>query len=404
MPKKDLWRSAEDKMVEFKFINFYRALAAFWVLCAHCVIWGGGKDMWFPSPKIAVDLFMVISGFLMTVNAASRAAREPMEKKTSWWRFWIRRFFRIAPAYYLSLLLAVVFAGEFLGGYQVLKETYPDRWGSSDIYDPSRIQFTAENLLWHITFLFGVHPTWSFSTMLPDWSLSLEMQFYLVFPFIYLVAMRFGAARAALALSAFAILSTFVIRNGLGIRFFEPSLILFKLQYFLAGVLLHNAMAKKDDVGPKKIFLNPSICLALVLVFAELKFSRLRGFSLAYGMEAIAMPLLFSGMVYFAFVERATKSLSMPSRIVRRLTENPLMHFASETSYSVYLFHGFMIAIAGLTLFRFDPFLLLSPVARVGVMIVVVAVGSYAAGYLIFRFVETPGIDLGRKVGRKVLG
>ncbi len=37
-------------------------------------------------------------------------------------------------------------------------------------------------------------------------------------------------------------------------------------------------------------------------------------------------------------------------------------------------------------------------------MIVVVAVGSYAAGYLIFRFVETPGIDLGRKVGRKVLG
>ncbi len=71
-------------MVEFKFINFYRALAAFWVLCAHCVIWGGGKDMWCPSPKIAVDLFMVISGFLMTANAASRAAREPMEKKTSW--------------------------------------------------------------------------------------------------------------------------------------------------------------------------------------------------------------------------------------------------------------------------------------------------------------------------------
>ena len=46
---------------EFAFINLFRAIAAFWVLAAHCMIWGGWYGVPLPSAKIAVDLFMMIS-------------------------------------------------------------------------------------------------------------------------------------------------------------------------------------------------------------------------------------------------------------------------------------------------------------------------------------------------------
>ena len=47
-------------------------LRAFWVLTAHCMIWGDWYGIPIPSAKIAVDLFMMISGYLMTANAFAR--------------------------------------------------------------------------------------------------------------------------------------------------------------------------------------------------------------------------------------------------------------------------------------------------------------------------------------------
>ena len=104
---KNLHRSAtqllDDAMKELRTINLFRATAAYWVLIGHCRIWGGWQEFWVPDGKMAVDLFMVISGFLMAAHAIDRAPKEPLSGDSNWrsnWRrFWIRRFFRIAPAY-----------------------------------------------------------------------------------------------------------------------------------------------------------------------------------------------------------------------------------------------------------------------------------------------------------------
>src|SRR5437868_2882376 len=40
-----------------------RGMAALWVLVAHVGIWTGYA--WLPNPKLAVDIFIVCSGFLM---------------------------------------------------------------------------------------------------------------------------------------------------------------------------------------------------------------------------------------------------------------------------------------------------------------------------------------------------
>lgn len=176
----------------YSFINILRALAVLWVLLAHCFIWGSLVDSSIlPNAKIAVDLFMFISGFLMMAitKEASFELQGDFVKQSL--IFYIRRFFRIAPCYYLSLFLAVILSHYFLGGYAYLQSLNPLRWGHGGTYDPDLIEYGVKNVLWHVSFLFGLSPTKSFSTFLPDWSLSLEMQFYFVFPFVFALLSRF---------------------------------------------------------------------------------------------------------------------------------------------------------------------------------------------------------------------
>ena len=153
-------------MKQSPYLDMLRAVAAFWVLCAHCLIWSD-NGVFAPDPKLAVDVFMILSGVLM-----ARTARPGV------WRFYVRRFLRIAPAYYAALALAVLCAPWFLGGYQALYDAHP--LGAT--YNPARTTYTLPNLAIHASLLFGVLPRYSFATMLPDWSLSLEWQFYLACP------------------------------------------------------------------------------------------------------------------------------------------------------------------------------------------------------------------------------
>ncbi|MGZ0719079.1 acyltransferase family protein [Pseudomonas palleroniana] len=141
---------------EFEFINFFRAIAALWVLTAHCMMWGGWYGIALPSPKIAVNLFMLVSGFLMMANAVARKDTDPLNTGRSWARFWVRRYFRLAPAYYLSLAAAVCLSAYFLSGYSELQKLNPSLWAGSPAYDPMRVEFTPMNLFMHITFFFFV--------------------------------------------------------------------------------------------------------------------------------------------------------------------------------------------------------------------------------------------------------
>ena len=223
---------------EAQFINFFRAIAAFWVLSAHCMIWGGWYEIPLPPPKLAVDLFMMISGYLMAANAFTRNSFEPLSTRRNWLRFWFRRFFRLAPAYYVSLALAIVMSSYFLDGYQELQKLSPDRWPIDGPYDPRKIDYTIENIILHLSFLFGLHPTYSFSTFLPDWSLSLEMQFYFVFPAVLFVMNKFGFIKMGALIG----ISTMVVALGISkllhIHYIEPSFLFLKLQYFIAGILV----------------------------------------------------------------------------------------------------------------------------------------------------------------------
>lgn len=370
---------------EYEFINLFRAIAALWVLIAHCMIWGGWYGIPIPSAKIAVNLFMLISGFLMMGNAIARKNYEPMTSAKNWARFWSRRYFRVAPAYYLSLAIAVIFDSWFLFGYKELQVMSPALWvgGDGGVYDPMRIEFTASNIFLHVSFLFGLHPEYSFSTFLPDWSLSLEMQFYAIFPLLFILFKRFGVVRTSLVIG----IPVFIFGSWLSgrVHYFEPSLIVLRLNYFLAGMVLFCAVELDAGIFKKISLLACSITLVYIG-------SRVDA-------DSLVLPGILLLMLSIGWMERTGKT---PAWLMRAITSR-IVRFASNVSYGVYLFHGFFISASGLIISKTPLLIELPPPQRVVVMLVFVLPSTYLIASAVYRFVELPCIRFGKSVNRALL-
>lgn len=365
---------------EVPFLNGLRGVAAMWVMGAHCMIWGGWTLTAIPDPKIAVDLFMLISGYLMSMNARARATVEPMSQPLSWAMFYIRRYFRLAPAYYASLMLAILVAGPFFGGYRNLQALNPRFWGVGGSYDASTFHFTAINVVTHVSFVFGILPRYVDSSGLPDWSLSLEMQFYLVFPFLYLAMRRYGAIPVAIMASV----AAYIITGFSAGTFPEPSFLPLKLSVFLAGILIAELSWARGRFLPWLF-----ACAALVIPFMQVS---------NYGVQ---FPLLL-------FVTASMVALSAPalsaSAFVRRLKGlcgGSAAQFFSDVSYGIYLFHGFFIAGCGYVLFG-NTSATLSGDQRTLIIAAIVFPASIATGWLSHTFIERPSTDVGRSVVRAI--
>lgn len=368
------------------YLNGIRAFAAFWVVTGHCFIWGGSwLEMSVPAPKIAVDLFMVLSGLLMAYTVQARESTEPMSSPANWLRFYVRRYFRLAPAYYLCLFLVVALAPVYLGGYTHLRQLNPALWQGDWVYDPARTNYTAGNLLLHVSFLFGLFPTYSFSTFLPDWSLSLEMQFYVVFPFIYLAMKRFGTGKTAVVLALFSYAFMWIFNQAVAAGkanfFFEPSMLFFKLPIFLAGVLIYRAASTSTTSNWHRI----TYVLLALLMCANLG------------------DIYHGQVIYLVFLVALMAVMAVPYRPIARhlnvlemVCRSRIVTFMSDVSYSVYLFHGLFLAIVGSQIgmsAKNSGWPLVIGTLAIWAAVIVL---TYAFSFLVFRFVELPGIALGK--------
>jgi peptidoglycan/LPS O-acetylase OafA/YrhL len=353
---------------ESAFLNLFRGFAALWVAVAHCFIWGGVALPMIADPKKAVDLFMVISGFLMVYQSDRRKA-EPFSWKT-WRRFYLRRYFRIAPAYYVALAAMAALWPLIAPAMDNLQHLHFANWSQDHVYGPLYQDFGPLSLLLHATFLFGLVPSYSFSTNLPDWSLSLEMQFYAVFPLIYMAARRFPMWRVAVAILVVSVVLTRVYwfggSRGLWPYYEEPSLLVLKLPMFLVGMLIYEARKQKWLLG-----------LAFVTFVVQAR---------EYGVSLLSLLAIL--LVFTACWMRGLWAAQLSrSRVVR---------FLSGTSYSLYLIHIFVIALVGAPLavmLHKGGYALLS---GVGAMVVTVIPLSYLVAWVMYRIVEQPGIEVGK--------
>lgn len=321
----------------------------------------------------------------MAMNAAQREQIEPMGSARSWLAFYARRFFRLAPSYYLSMIVAVCTAPVFLQGYKALQLVNIGFWGTGGgPYDPDLIQYTTSNLLAHVTLMFGISPRFTNSMMLPDWSLSLEMQYYLAFPFIFITFRKFGPVKTAIALSVLALPLAILARD----IFVEPSFLPLKISLFAAGMMLAQLRFYRISM------IKSAIIVALTVILTSMQFN-------AYSDGSRLILFVISSL--FALLTLPAFSQIPMFRYLNAILSSRAAHFLSDASYGIYLFHGFFIAFSGYLFFTGDGNWV-SGNERTAILFAITMPSSIITSYLIQNTVEKYGISVGRKIAISIDG
>ncbi len=145
----------------------------------------------FPGGFVGVDVFFVISGYLIT-----RIIMADMEQdRFSLARFYARRFARLGPALW-AMLAAVLVAGMWL--------LLPSDWPGLTREAIWAAGFAANLNYWATTDYFATHET---ALLLHTWSLGVEEQFYLFYPFALIGLRRWLPGREGTALAVLAAVS-----------------------------------------------------------------------------------------------------------------------------------------------------------------------------------------------------
>lgn len=166
-------------------INGLRAYAVILVVLFHFGIFG------FSAGFIGVDIFFVISGFLMTSIVVKSLERGDF----SLLNFYLARAIRILPALFVVSTIVLVLGWFFL---------LPTDYKALAKHTLSSINFFSNIVYWRES---GYFDTDSHNkALLHTWSLSVEWQFYLVFPII--VALIYKIKKSRKFLLAFIILGT----------------------------------------------------------------------------------------------------------------------------------------------------------------------------------------------------
>ncbi len=338
-----------------------RALAITAVLVFHL------DATWLPGGFLGVDVFFVVSGFLITTLLVRERVRTGTIDLP---RFWTRRARRLLPALLLcvpaSVLLARLSEGDLLVGIgrQVAgAATFTSNWleiGAGSDYFAS----TSPQLFMNL------------------WSLAVEEQFYLLWPLAVLVLVRVvqrPEARAAAALGL-GLLSAALMAVRLDPD--SPTRVYLGTDTHVMGLMLGAALAfawaaphRAWTTGPTWAAQRRRVAAAALVTLGAL---------LVLGSETSA--LTFRGGILLASL--ATTALVLvvverPGRL-RAVLEVPAARWVGARSYGIYLWHWPVFLVVGQDL----------PVARGGTTYALTrlwcVVVTLVVADLSFRFLEVP--------------
>lgn len=374
-----------DNRQQLAFLDGLRGFASLWVVVGHAMFLTGYKYGIFAQPDLAVDLFIIISGFLMVFHYQLREAREPWTEPSTWMIFWVRRFFRIAPLYYVCLAVALWFGPDLWQARLDGAAVFPGGVAETQRYAERYLDQSLTNILMHVSFLFGMTSTHNFRTALPDWSIGLEMQFYAFLPLLMLIILKLRWMAGMALLVAFAwILGSWLDRNGFVVGAY--SILAMKFHLFAAGMLI--AMSIPAEGRTKWLF----VLAACAVVFVPLGGGR----DAFHRAIKIGIVLGFFALIYRDMLPGLVRSALAP---LERLLSNRLSRWIGDLSYGGYLIHLLvMLPVCG-WLARSYP--ALAPFPRFWAALALTIAITYVLAFLAYRFIELPGIAFGRQMASR---
>jgi peptidoglycan/LPS O-acetylase OafA/YrhL len=267
---------------------------------------------------LGVAVFFVLSGFLIT---SLLLAEHDRTGQISLGRFYMRRTLRIFPAYY-ALVAATMLLYAFLGRTWTTGQT---------------VSAVAYGVDFYIPFVGGpTHP------INHAWSLSIEEQFYLIWPPCLVLLLRSGVRRVAIAV-AVAVLAVASWRTvavlGFGAQWSLVGYSLFsRVDTIAVGCLL--ALVVQTDAGLRLLKFARRSVWAAPLTAAAIVWPRLAAsprylLSAGFTVEAILIAFLF------------VQLLANHRAVLWRWLDHRIARYLGRLSYSLYLWHSVAFAIAG---------------------------------------------------------
>jgi peptidoglycan/LPS O-acetylase OafA/YrhL len=335
-------------------IDGLRAIAVIAVILYHAKV-SFFEYQLFAGGFIGVDIFFVISGYLITsiilkefVSTGSFSFRE----------FYIRRIRRILPALLFVMLVSAPFAFKYLLPFDYIE------YSKSIIYS---IFFNSNFYFWYSNSSYGAVSS-LLKPFLHTWSLSIEEQFYILFPIFLFVVFKF----------------------------FKKYLIFF----FIIGFILSLCLA---DWGSRNypsfnFYILPTrawelLAGSILAYFEVIKFYKCRDRILILILPIIGIILIFCSIFFFNDEILHPSFYSLPpiigtcliiwssnrNEIVTKILSKELFVRIGLISYSLYLWHYPIFAFARVTEFYQDFFNKL----LIGLILIIVSIFSY-------YFIEKP--------------
>jgi peptidoglycan/LPS O-acetylase OafA/YrhL len=327
-----------------------------------------------------VEIFFVLSGFLIG-NIMYKSFQNKLDKN-GLKVFWIRRWYRTLPLYYIVLALNVVLTMLIEGPSQVPLTAF-------------LFPFFLQNFLWPHPYFF-----------IPAWSLTIEEYFYLLFPlvlFLFMNARKIPFRRSFLLMIALFLIGPLLLRIN--------SYLVVELGYinkFRSGFEAH------WDLHFRKINLFRLDAIGMGVLMAYLN-NNYKAFLQRWKNQLLAASLLVLGLgiwLYFHFVH--PDQINVVSAIlifpvfsigfalcipflqgVRSMgfLSSPITYI-SKVSYSIYLLHTLLSDFV----FKYIYSESYPLIYQVGIWLLFLAVSITIAGFS-FRYIELPFTQRREKFG-----
>jgi len=334
-------------------IDGLRALAVLPVILFHA-----GFE-WFSGGFVGVDVFFVISGYLITTIIISEMA----EGKFSIVNFYERRARRILPALFFVMAACLPFAWLWLTPND-LKD-----FGQSLVAVST---FSSNILFWLESGYFDTAA--ELKPLLHTWSLAVEEQYYILFPIFLMLTWRLGIKWILILLSI-----VFFISLGLAVwgtqyaahpKIISGAFFLLPTRGWELLVGVFAAFYLKYNTHLKSHSLNQVLSLLgfVMIVYSIVAFDKTTPFPSLYAL----IPTIGTGLLILCAV---------PKTFIHKLLSVKFIVGIGLISYSAYLWHQPVLAFARHAFLGIE--------LDVLALIVLIAL-SLALGWFSWHFIETP--------------